>query len=332
MQNYKKNRISKKRWSKNATFVYFYYICNRISIIMLMKKTVFLIPFLLYALIGGAQDFKSEVVLVNVPNFNGKTLTKAPVGKSKTVQLVRTKFSKPLDSYTSLALPSLKLGNIIGHPTLGWDDTDFKVPDGVPAEYDSEWVLNDVFTDGDFPVAIYGRKPSSEKLPWGETEQDISCRGREPHLIMLLDPAREVKKVYNTRELTFPPNERNRQEVQWAVVKDGVLYFMETNRVAPDKNSMGHYLVAVDINTDQTLWMSKPRTANSSNFLIVDNSIICGQGGSGIPDYIYVLNRYTGVRTHEYWIPSAASWFSIGEDGQLYVALYDKHMAFKIAK
>ena len=299
MQNYKKNRISKKRWSKNATFVYFYYICNRISIIMLMKKTVFLIPFLLYALIGGAQDFKSEVVLVNVPNFNGKTLTKAPV----------------VDSYTSLALPSLKLGNIIGHPTLGWDDTDFKVPEGVPAEYDSEWVLNDVFTDGDFPVAIYGRKPSSEKLPWGETEQDISCRGREPHLIMLLDPAREVKKVYNTRELTFPPNERNRQEVQWAVVKDGVLYFMETNRVAPDKNSMGHYLVAVDINTDQTLWMSKPRTANSSNFLIVDNSIICGQGGSGIPDYI-----------------SAASWFSIGEDGQLYVALYDKHMAFKIAK
>ena len=101
-----------------------------------------------------------------MPNFNGKTLAKAPAGKSQTLQLVRTKFSKPLDDYTTLALPSLKLGNIIGHPTLGWDDTDFKVPEGVPAVYDGKWALNDVFTDGDFPVAIYGRMPTEKPLPW----------------------------------------------------------------------------------------------------------------------------------------------------------------------
>ena len=88
--------------------------------------------------------------------------------------------------------------------------------------------------------------------------------------------------------------------------------------------------MAVDINTDETLWISKPRTVNSSNFLIIDNSIVCGVGGSGIPDYIYVLNRYTGVKTREYWIPTAASWFAIGEDKNLYVTLYDKHVAFKI--
>ena len=90
--------------------------------------------------------------------------------------------------------------------------------------------------------------------------------------------------------------------------------------------------MAVDINTDKTLWMSKPRMVNSSNFLIVGNSIICGLGGSGIPDYIYVLNRFTGVKTREYWIPSAAHWFAIGDDNTLYAALYDKHVAFKITK
>ena len=94
---------------------------------------------------------------------------------------------------------------------------------------------------------------------------------------------------------------------------------------------MGHYLVAVDINTDQTLWMSMFPAQQIPAISIADNSIICGQGGSGIPDYIYVLNSYTGVRSHEYWIPSAASWFSISEDGQLYVALYDKH-GIQIAK
>ena len=173
-----------------------------------MKRTLFLIPFLSLALLVCAQDFQTEISLIEVPDFNGKTLAKAPAGKGRTLQLARTKFSAPLADYTSLALPSLKLGNVIGHPTLGWDDTDFKIPEGVPAVYDGKWVLNDVFTDGDFPVAIYGRTPSEELLPWGESEKDISCRGRDPHLIMLLDPSKDVKKVYNTRNITVTPKDK----------------------------------------------------------------------------------------------------------------------------
>ena len=119
-----------------------------------MKKSVILTTFLFLTLVAGAQDFQTEIALIDVPNFNGMTLAKAPAGKSQTLQLARTKFSKSMESYTTLALPSLKLGNIIGHPTLGWDDTDFRIPEGVPAVYDEKWALNDVFTDGDFPVAI----------------------------------------------------------------------------------------------------------------------------------------------------------------------------------
>ena len=297
-----------------------------------MKRALLLTPFLFLALIAGAQDFQTEIALVEVPSFDGMTLAKAPAGKSQTLQLARTKFSTPLADYTSLALPTLKLGNIIGHPTLGWDDTDFHIPEGVPAVYDEKWALNDVFTDGDFPVAIYGRTPDTKPLPWGQSEKEISCRGRDPHLIMLLDPSKEVKKVYNTRNITITPKDNLSQRVEWAVVKDGVLYFSESTLTAPDKDSQGNYLVAVDINTDKTLWISKPRTVNSSNFLIVDNSIICGLGGSGITDYIYVLNRYTGVKTREYWIPTAATWFAFGDDNMLYATLYDKHIAFKIMK
>ena len=297
-----------------------------------MKKTLFLIPFLTLALIARAQDFQTEIALVEALDFNGATLAKAPAGKSATLQLARTKFSVPLDSYTSLALPTLKLGNIIGHPTLGWDDTDFRIPEGVPAVYEGKWALNDVFTDGDFPVAIYGRMPSEKPFPWGKSEKELSCRGRDPHLIMLLDPSREVKRVYNVRNLSITPKDSLFEDIHWAVVKDGVLYFSISTLTAPDKDAQGNYLVAVDINTDKTLWMSKPRMINSSNFLIVGNSIICGLGGSGIPDYIYVLNRYTGVKTREYWIPTAATWFALGEDNTLYATLYDKHVAFKITK
>lgn len=299
---------------------------------MNMKKTLILIPFLTLALIARAQDFQTEIALVEALDFNGATLAKAPAGRSATLQLARTKFSAPLDDYTSLALPTLKLGNIIGHPTLGWDDTDFRIPEGVPAVYEDKWALNDVFTYGDFPVAIYGRIPSEKPFPWGKSEKDLSCRGRDPHLIMLLDPTREVKRVYNVRNLSITPKDSLFEDIQWAVVKDGVLYFSLSTVTAPDKDAQGNYLVAVDINTDKTLWMSKPRMINSSNFLIVGNSIICGLGGSGIPDYIYVLNRYTGVKTREYWIPTAATWFALGDDNTLYATLYDKHVAFKITK
>ena len=70
-----------------------------------MKKSVILTTFLFLALAAGAQDFETEIALINVPDFNGKTLAKAPAGKSQTLQLARTKFSKPMESYTTLALP-----------------------------------------------------------------------------------------------------------------------------------------------------------------------------------------------------------------------------------
>ncbi len=279
--------------------------------------------------------YKTEVVPVKVSNFNGQTLPAAPKGKNKTITLIRTSFSTPLNDYNALARPELKLGNIIGHPTLGWDDTDYSIPDIVPEFYGDGCVLNDVFYDGDYPVAIYGRKPKTEPFSWGESEKDISRRGRYPHLIMLLDPAREVKKVYDTSSMAFPPKNRgadiDRQSVDWAVVKDGILYFSISGLMGFDKGQNA-YVVAVDISTDKTLWVSKPNTCNTNNFLILDNSIICGFGDSGKPDFINVLNRFTGVQKQQLWVANAPSWLAIGSDGRLYVSLYDKHVAFKITR
>lgn len=280
-------------------------------------------------------EYKTEVSPVVVTNFNGRTLASAPAGKSRTITLSRTAFSKPLADYNSLALPELKLGNIIGHPTLGWDDTDYRIPGDVAEVYDNEWILNDVFYDGDYPVAIYGRVPTTELLPWGKSEKDISRRGRDPHLIMLVDSSKSVKKVYNTSSMTFPPKSRgaetDRQSVGWAVVKGGILYFSIYGANGFD-NGQNAYIVAIDTVTDKTLWVSKPNTCNSDNFLIIDNSIVCGYGDSGIPDYVNVLNRFTGVQKQHIWVATAPGWFALGSDGMLYVSLYDKHIAFKVKR
>ena len=305
-----------------------------------MNRFVFSTMLLAATVLAHAQNYtlngiehETEVIPVVVTNFNGQTLSTAPAGKSKTITLIRTKYSKSLDDYNSLALPELKIGNIIGHPTLGWDDTDYRIPDIVPELYSNEWVLNDVFYDGDYPVATYGRAPKTEPLPWGESEKDISRRGRDPHLIMLVDPSKEVKKVYNTSSMTFPPKNRaaeiDRQSVNWAVVKDGVLYFSISGLSGFD-NGQNAYIVAIDTSTDKTLWVSKPNTCNSDNFLVIGNSIVCGFGDSGIPDYVNVLNRFTGVQKQQLWVAQAPHWLALGSDGRLYVSLYDKHVAFQI--
>ena len=135
--------------------------------------------------------------------------------------------------------------------------------------------------------------------------------------------------------MTFPPNNRgaeiDRQSVNWAVVKDGILYFSISGLMGFDKGQNA-YIVAIDINTDKTLWVSKPNTCNSDNFLIIDNSIVCGFGDSGKPDFINVLNRFTGVQKQQLWVASAPHWLALGSDGRLYVSIYDKHIAFKIIR
>ncbi len=308
----------------------------------MMKRLVLSTALLTAAGFAQAQNYtlngvehQSVIAPVNVSNFNGQTLKVAPAGKGKTITLMKTPFSKPLDNYTTLALPELKLGNIIGHPTLGWDDTDYSIPDIVPEIYSDEWVLNDVFYDGDYPVATYGRAPKTEPLPWGQSEKDISRRGRDPHLIMLVDPTKDVKKVYNTANMTFPPKNRasdiDRQSVNWAVVKDGILYFSICGLEGFDQGQNA-YIVAIDTATDKTLWVSKPKTCNSDNFMVIDNSIVCGYGGTDVTDYVNVLNRFTGVQKQHIWVPKAPNWFALSNDGKLYVALYDRHIAFKVLR
>ena len=108
-------------------------------------------------------EYTTETIPVAVSNFNGQTRSAAPKGKSKTVTLIRTSFSTPLDDYNALARPELKVGNIIGHPTLGWDDTDYHIPDIVPEIYDGEWVL---------------RRRLSRSNLWKGTENGTSTLGK----------------------------------------------------------------------------------------------------------------------------------------------------------
>ena len=84
-----------------------------------MNRLFLSVAFFAFGVCAQAQTYmlngvehESTIVPVTVKNFNGQTLAAAPAGKGKTLMLYRTKYSKPLDDYNSLALPELKLGQV----------------------------------------------------------------------------------------------------------------------------------------------------------------------------------------------------------------------------
>ncbi len=95
----------------------------------------------------------------------------------------------------------------------------------------------------------------------------------------------------------------------------------------PDSN----YIVAIDLDSKEVLFRSEPLVANAGNFRIVDDCIICGYGFTAEPDYIYVLDRFTGRKLDTIKVNSAPEQFEI-IDGVLNVATYNTSYTFKIGR
>ena len=49
-------------------------------------------------------------------------------------------------------------------------------------------------------------------------------------------------------------------------------------------------------------------------------------------DFVNVLNRFTGVQKQHIRVATAPSWFALGNDGKLYVSLYDTHISFSVTR
>ncbi len=91
------------------------------------------------------------------------------------------------------------------------------------------------------------------------------------------------------------------------------------------------YIVAIDLDSKEVLFRSEPLVANAGNFRIVDDCIICGYGFTAEPDYIYILDRFTGKKLDTIKVNSAPEQFEI-IDGVLNVATYNTAYTFKIGR
>ncbi len=94
---------------------------------------------------------------------------------------------------------------------------------------------------------------------------------------------------------------------------------------------VSNHIVAIDLDTKEVVWRSEALVANSINFQVVDDTIICGYGFTSEPDYIYLLDKHTGDKIEQIKVASAPEYFGIKDD-KLYVATYNTAYEYTIKR
>ena len=120
------------------------------------------------------------------------------------------------------------------------------------------------------------------------------------------------------------------QYMSWAKIYDGTLYVNIRHDYYASEEPNGNYMVAISLDTGDVLWRSESLVAGSYNFQIVKDTIVCGYGFTSEPDYIYLLDRFTGQTMEK--IPVNSAPYQIETEGDtLYVATYNTAYEFKIS-
>lgn len=148
--------------------------------------------------------------------------------------------------------------------------------------------------------------------------------------------AENVYYYFNLNELCNGPDyeeEKSSNVSQWiryATIVDNILYAELGHMGYASEESWSSYIVAINLDTNELLFRSEPLVANAENFKIVGDTIICGYGFTSEPDYIYLLDRFTGDKYESIPINSAVSQFYV-KDNTLYAATYNTAYEFTIS-
>ena len=119
------------------------------------------------------------------------------------------------------------------------------------------------------------------------------------------------------------------QFLRYAVCRDDILYVSVGHNTYAESEPRSSYIAAIDINTGEVLWKSDPLVSNALNFIVTDNTIICGYGFTAEDDFIYELDRATGKKVNSIPVKSGPDEFQ-AKNGILYVATYNTEYEFEM--
>ena len=169
-------------------------------------------------------------------------------------------------------------------------------------------------------------------------ENDISGYGYMYQWLLVYDSAMEnVLYGFDLQNLCNGPDYEEEkysattQYIRYATIVDNTLYAEIGHQGYASEESWSSYIVAIDLSTNELLFRSEPLVANAENFRIVGDTIICGYGFTDEPDYIYLLDRFTGEKYETISVNSGPYQFMV-QDDTLYVATYNTAYEFKISR
>ncbi len=120
------------------------------------------------------------------------------------------------------------------------------------------------------------------------------------------------------------------QQITWVAERDGVLYIATGhNTYASSSGGRNAYITALNADTLDLIWRSRPLVCNARNFEIVGDAVICGYGFTAEPDYMYVLDRATGKVAQRLKLKTGPS-FILRRGSALFVRTYNMDYKFRI--
>ncbi len=109
--------------------------------------------------------------------------------------------------------------------------------------------------------------------------------------------------------------------IRYATVKNNILYVSLAHRGYSESNPNTASIIAVDLKGN-VLWRSKTLVSNAENFVIVDDTIICGYGFTDEKDFLYTLDLNTGTVVDSIALKSAPK-LIFHRDNKIYLATYN---------
>ncbi len=250
-----------------------------------------------------------EIIAIEAPNPKGATLKRDKAHKQVTLKQKSKTKNAITDEEAWFVKHQLKINELTyteSNHTISSTPSSYHQKTPIPelAKFNGT-PLMDVFDNGDTQIYLYGTFYDTRMT------LQIVKDGKVTHKM-------DFSSIAKTSE----------QYISWALVEDDILYVQHNgNGYAEDFKGQTAYISAISLKDNKILWTTKPLTSNAKNFIISGNSIITGYGFSMEPDFLYVIDKYSGTRVQTLKLKTGPEYI-VEKDGLIYVRTYSEDYIF----
>ncbi len=173
----------------------------------------------------------------------------------------------------------------------------------VKTKKTSEWLDTEQwFQDNQFS------RPELDRTEDGYTYKGI--RGNAPYgdrSIEVTNNSTGKVAIYDFS--SFGPHAQFQPYIHYAIARNGWLYVALAHDTYQETNPDTAFILAVSMNSGKVAWRSNNLVCNANNFLILDDTIVCGYGFTAEPDFVYTIDMLTGKTMDKIPVKSGPDYF-----------------------